>query len=118
MIIKGQNPANIAFGNSFSQLIADLNERFGADLTENDALTFSQFEEHLVTNERLAEQARANDEEHYSVGFDDAWEAAAIQILLRNQELFARLQQNPAFAEMVKAHIRPRVYRRQRNRSE
>jgi type I restriction enzyme, R subunit len=99
---------------SLSALIAAVNERFGADLTDEDSLTFSQVEEQLVANGRLAEQARANDEEHYAVGFDDAWEAAAIEVLLRNQALFARLQQNQAFAEVVKAHIRPRVYRRQR----
>jgi type I restriction enzyme R subunit len=99
-----------------SSLIEKLNELYGADLTDNDALTLTQLEEHLAADERLAEQARANDEEHYSVGFDDAFDDAVIDLVLRNQRLFAKLQDNPGFRRLVKDHIRPKVYGRQRSR--
>jgi len=98
-----------------SSLIEKLNEVYGADLTENDALTITQLVEHLVADQRLAEQALANDEEHYSVGFDDAFNDAVIDLVLRNQRLFAKLQDNPGFRRLVKEDIRPRVYGRQRS---
>jgi len=67
-----------------------------------------------VADPRLAEQARANDQEHCAVGADDAFADAVIDLVLRYQRLFARLQDNPAFRREVKAHIRLRVYGRQR----
>jgi type I restriction enzyme R subunit len=98
-----------------SSLIEKLNALYGAELTENDGLTLTQLEEHLIADPRLAEQARANDEEHYSVGFDDAFDDAVIDLVLRNERLFARLQDNAGFKRLVKEHIRPRVYGRQRH---
>lgn len=56
-----------------------------------------------------------HDEEHYSVGFDDAFNDAVIHLVLRNQRLFAKLQDNPGFRRLVKEDIRPRVYGRQRS---
>lgn len=67
-----------------------------------------------AADERLAEQARANDEEHYSVGFDDAFDDAVVDLVLRNERLFAKLQDDPGFQRLVKDYIRPRVYGRQR----
>jgi hypothetical protein len=39
-----------------------------------------------------------------------------IDLVLRNQRLFAKLQDNPGFRRLVKDHIRPKVYGRQRSR--
>lgn len=100
-----------------SGLIQRLNELFGADLTENDALSFVQFEEDLVDNSRLAEQARANDLDHYAVGFERVFQDVAIERMLKNEDVFRKLQADEGFRRLIVEYLRPRVYERQRESS-
>ncbi len=74
--------------------------------------------EHLAADDRLAEQAQANDPEHYTIGFDPAFDDAVIDRVLKNQSLFAKLQDDRRFQRLVKEYIRPRVYERQRRIAE
>jgi len=97
-----------------SGLVEKLNELFGADLTDADTLTFVQLEEHLAADARLSQQAQANDAEHYALGFGPAFDDAVIDRVLKNQHLFAKLQDDPRFRKLVADYIRPRVYQRQR----
>jgi len=97
-----------------STLVNTLNERFGADLTENDGLSFAQLEDHLAADPRLAAQARANDAEHYAVVFADALNDGLVDLVIRHQHLFGNLQDNAEFRRIVEEYIRPRVYARQR----
>jgi len=97
-----------------SGLVDKLNELFGAELTDADTLTFVQLEEHLAADARLAQQAQANDAEHYAMGFGPAFDDAVIDRVLKNQHLFTKLQDDPRFRKLVADYMRPRVYRRQR----
>ncbi len=97
-----------------STLINKLNDLFGLDLTDADKLSFDQIEEALVANAHLAEQARANDQEHYTFGFDPAFDAAIVERVLKNDSIFTRLQEDPTFKAIVRDHVKPKVYQRQR----
>ncbi len=84
-----------------------LNELFGAELTDADTLTFVQLEEHLAADARLAQQAQANDAEHYAMGFGPAFDDAVIDRVLKNQHLFTKLQDDPRFRTLVADYMRP-----------
>src|SRR5437764_9677149 len=71
--------------------------------------------EDLVVNPQLAQQGGANDEGHFAIGFDGAFDDAVIDRLLKDQHPFTRLQDDPRFKQMVKDYLRPRVYTLQRS---
>jgi len=97
-----------------SALIQKLNDAFGVQLTQADQLSFDQIEAELVANPALTEQARANDLEHYAYGFEEAFEDAVVDRLLKNEQIYSKLQGDPEFQRVVREFVRPRVYQRQR----
>ena len=108
---------SISVKQTLSGPVEKLNELFEADLTDADALTFVQLDEHLAADARLSQHAQANDAEHYALGFGPAFDDALIDRVLKNQHLFAKLQDDPRLRKLVADFIRPRVYRRQREGS-
>jgi type I restriction enzyme R subunit len=100
-----------------SSIITALNERFGTDFTLIDQLVFDQIEEELVANPDLARQAQVNRIDNYKYGFDQAFLTALIGRKSQNEQIFARMLNEPAFAEAVKAQMIGTVYRRQNTQS-
>jgi type I restriction enzyme R subunit len=100
---------------ALSELIQKLNEHFGMDLTEADQLTFDQYEERLVADPRLAEQAKANDLHHYSEVFGQALDTVVIDQLLEDQRIAAKIQDDPEFKRFIADWLIDRVYQRQRD---
>jgi type I restriction enzyme R subunit len=74
---------------------------------------FDQIEEELVANPGLARQAQVNRIDNYKYGFDQAFLTALIGRKSQNVQIFARMLNEPAFAEAVKAQMIGTVYRRQ-----
>jgi len=52
-----------------SRLIADLNERFGLNLTDADRIWFEQQQQHYANDLDLMEVARANDYDNFEMHF-------------------------------------------------
>ena len=102
---------------TLSELIRKLNEQFGTDLTEVDQLTFDQYEERLVGDVKLAEQAKANDLHHYSEVFGPALDNVVIDQLLQDQRIAAKIQDDPEFRRFIADWLIGRVYERQREAS-
>lgn len=100
---------------ALSELIERLNEHFGMDLTEADQLTFGQYEERLVADEKLATQAKANDLKHYAEVFGQALDSVVIDQLLQDQRIAAKVQDDPEFRKFIAEWLINRVYRRQRD---
>jgi type I restriction enzyme R subunit len=100
---------------ALSELIEVLNEHFGMDLTEADQLTFDQYEERLVADEKLATQAKANDLKHYAEVFGQALDSVVIDQLLQDQRIAAKVQDDPEFRKFIAEWLINRVYRRQRD---
>jgi type I restriction enzyme R subunit len=99
---------------ALSSLIQQLNDKFGADLTENDQLTFHQIEKDLEEDEELAQQARANDEDNYAFAFSDKFDDAVFERFMKNGKLFKRMQDDTAFRSAVMEWMRRSVYKTQR----
>jgi type I restriction enzyme R subunit len=100
---------------ALSELIQLLNEAFGMDLTEADQLTFDQYEERLVADEKLATQAKANDLKHYAEVFGQALDSVVIDQLLQDQRIAAKIQDDPDFRKFIAEWLISRVYHRQRD---
>jgi type I restriction enzyme, R subunit len=50
-----------------SRLIADLNDRFGLNLTDVDRVWFEQQQQHLANDEVIREVAQANDYDNFEM---------------------------------------------------
>ena len=114
-VAEGTDSDNEPEKKALSELIQKLNEHFGMDLTEADQLTFDQYEERLVADEKLAAQARANDLQHYSEVFGQALDTVVIDQLLQDQRIAAKIQDDPEFKRFIGNWLIDRVYKRQRD---
>jgi len=97
-----------------SEIIEVLNERFGMDLTEGDKIYFDQMEEELVSNEKLAEQAKSNNIDNFKYGFEDVFVNTLIKRMDQNQELFTKMMDDDEFSKVVKRLLLEKVYTRLR----
>ena len=97
---------------SLSEIIRHLNEKFGTDFTDADALFLQQVEEDLVADDKLAEQARRNTRDNFRYGFEDVFLDKVIGRMDANEEMFAKLMDDPQFARYVKEFLLRNVYRR------
>lgn len=97
---------------SLSAIIKRLNDKFGTDFTDADALFLQQVEEDLVTDEKLAEQARRNTRENFRYGFEDVFLDKLIGRMEANEEMFTKLMDDEQFARTVKEFLLKKVYRR------
>jgi len=84
-----------------SRIIATLNDRFALKLGESDRLHIESIIEDLVSDETLQNQAAANPIENFKIAFEQAFQAAAVQRLTKNEELTAKLLDDPNFLETV-----------------
>lgn len=95
-----------------SKIILILNDRFGTDFTNADQLFFDQIEEALTENEQLQKQAKNNPVENFKYGFKEAFEAALIDRMEQNQDIFAKVFDDKAFGEEVMDWMLRKVYNR------
>lgn len=93
-----------------STIIEMLNERFGTDFTEADRLFFDQIKEELITDEKLADQAKNNSIDNFKYGFDDIFLEKLIDRMDQNKEIFAKIMDNDEFAAAVKKWLMKQVY--------
>jgi type I restriction enzyme R subunit len=97
-----------------SELIARINQLFGADLGPEAMLTIEQVQDKMVANETLAKQAIANSLENYRHGFDPAFLDALVELRHSNAKFFERAIEDDDFRRFVADNLRPTVYERQR----
>ena len=99
-----------------SEIIDVLNERFGTEFDEADKLFFSQIEEELISNEKLAQQAKSNTIENFKYGFDDVFLDALISRMDQNQDIFTKIMDDEEFKKVVNTLMLKRVYERLREK--
>lgn len=97
-----------------SEIIEVLNERFGTEFDEADKLFFSQIEEELISNDKLAQQAKSNTIENFKFGFDDVFLDALISRMDQNQDIFSKIMDDEEFKRVVNTLMLKRVYERLR----
>lgn len=95
---------------ALSTIIEVLNKSFGTDFTEADRLFFEQVEADILQDQEVAKSARSNTMENFSYAFDDVFMAKMIDRMGQNDQIFAKVMDEPAFRDTVKRWIMKSVY--------
>ena len=97
-----------------SQIVEELNERFGLDLDDRDQLLFDQFEETWVTDPAVAAQARGNTLDNFRLVFDRMFLNTVVGRMDENEAIFKRILDDEEFRQTLMDLYATRVYRRAR----
>jgi len=84
-----------------SIIIAELNERFGANLTDDDKVTLAYLQDILSADESLKASVRVNPPETARLAFNQVVADRLQDIVESNFDLYKRLSDDPAFAKVL-----------------
>ena len=93
-----------------SEIIEQLNERFGTEFEEADRLFFNQIEEELIKDETLQTQAKVNKLDTFKFAFEDKFINKLIDRMEQNQDIFEKILENKSFGDLVKQLMMKSVY--------
>jgi type I restriction enzyme R subunit len=94
-----------------SKIIRDLNERFGAKLTDDDKVFIQRLEDSLASNATLADSLRVNSEENARLTFDHVVDDRVQEMIDTNFKFYKLITDNPAFARNFKDFLFDRLRR-------
>ena len=94
-----------------SEVIAELNDRFGVGLGTSDEILVYQQVVSLVEDTSMQQIALMNDEERFGQVADDRLDNIVAENAERNTDFVKNYFDNPDFAAMVKEAARKRAYR-------
>ena len=97
---------------ALSQLIDDLNQRFGTDFNQADQLFFDQLTETAISDERLRQAAQVNPEDKFSLVFTNLLEALMFERMDQNEAIVARYMGDRDFQRQVAVRLAKDAYRR------
>ena len=97
-----------------SEIVDELNERFGLNLDERDQLLFDQFEETWAADPDVVDQARTNTLENFRLVFDHRFLDTVVSRMDENEAIFKRILDDPEFRQVLMDLYAGRVYRRAR----
>jgi type I restriction enzyme R subunit len=95
---------------ALSEIIAEINQRFGTDFTEADRVFFAELKTRLADNESLRASAKANTRENVQLLHDALFNAVLQTMIDGNFEMFKRINDNEEFGQIVRAKIFDQVY--------
>jgi len=93
-----------------SQIIQEINDRFGTEFTEADRVFFAELKARLAANDALQSSARVNPPESVRLLHDALFDVVLQTMIESNFELFKRINDNEAFAKAVREKIFAMVY--------
>ena len=96
---------------ALSQVIQEINERFGTEFTEADRVFFAELRARLAANESLQASARINPPESVRLLYDALFEMALQAMIDRNFQMFKRINDDQEFGQVVKEKIFSLVYK-------
>jgi type I restriction enzyme R subunit len=82
-----------------SQIIRELNERFGTDFKEEDRVVIRQLEERLARHESLADSLRVNTPENARLTFDQVVNDQLQDLADTNFKFYKRVTDDEAFSK-------------------
>ncbi len=97
-----------------SEIVDELNERFGLNLDERDQLLFDQFEETWAADPDVLDQARSNTLENFRLVFDNRFLDTVISRMDENDAIFKRILDDEEFCQVLMDLYASRVYQRAR----
>ena len=98
-----------------SQIIEELNKRFGLNLTESDQLFFDQILEDFVANEEVGNQARNNTFDNFRLAFEPRFMNTVVGRMDANEAIFKKILDDADFQDLLKWLVALQVYRRSRS---
>lgn len=96
---------------ALSEIIKELNERFGTEFDEEDRLVIHQIEQKLAQDERLGQTIRVNTPENAMLTFKQVLQDLFQDMLETNFKFYQNMDSNPDFAERLTSLLFER-YRR------
>jgi type I restriction enzyme R subunit len=115
MFSDRSGPQNEPAVEPLSQIVHELNERFGLNLDQRDQLLFDQFEETWVANPEIAAQARNNTLDNFRLVFDRTFLRTVVGRMDENEAIFKRILDDPEFQAALMDLYATRVYHRTRS---
>jgi type I restriction enzyme, R subunit len=97
-----------------SEIVQELNERFGLQLDERDQLFFDQLEETWIAEPEVLAQARANTLENFRLAFDERFMGTVVDRMDDNEAIFRRILDDEEFRQVLMDLYASRVYQRAR----
>ena len=97
-----------------SEIVSELNERFGLNLDGRDQLLFDQFEATWISNPDVIAQARGNSLENFRLVFDNRFMDTVVTRMDDNEAIFKRILDDDEFREVLMDIYAERVYRQSR----
>lgn len=95
-----------------SELVQQLNERFGTQFTEADRLFFEQVAASAAADEDLRAAARANTVENFAYVFRRALERLFVDRMDGNEQIVRKIMTDPAFKDTAAEFLTREVYER------
>lgn len=93
-----------------SQIIAELNERFGTEFMEEDRVFFAEMKTRLANHESLLESAKVNSRDNVRLLFDMLFIEVLQGLIDRNFDMFKRINDDQDFAQTVRDLVFETVY--------
>lgn len=95
-----------------SEIIHQLNDRFGTEFEEADKLFFDQIEAELLEDETLQLQAKVNKLDTFKYAFEDKFIEKLIGRMDQNQEIFEKILEDKSFGDLVKELLMKKIHRK------
>jgi type I restriction enzyme R subunit len=102
---------------ALSEIIQELNQRFGTDFSEEDRLVIRQLEEHLAANPMLEQTVRVNTPENAMLTFRQVLEDLLQEMIDTQFKFYKQVNANPDFAQTLTQFLFER-YRRSLGRND
>ena len=99
-----------------SEIVHELNNRFGLTLDERDQLLFDQFEDTWVADPEVSAQAQNNSIENFRLVFDQRFMGTVVGRMDANEAIFKKILDDEEFRQVLMDLYAGRVYRRARER--
>ena len=112
---EGRGPQSDPQLERLSEIVDELNERFGLNLDERDQLLFDQFEETWAADPDVVDQARSNTLENFRLVFDHRFLDTVVSRMDENEAIFKRILDDEEFRQVLMDLYAGRVYRRARS---
>lgn len=86
---------------ALSEIIEELNQRFGTDFTDDDRLVIRQLEEHLAKIPMLEQTVRVNTPENAMLTFKEVLENQLQEMIDTHFKFYKQVNANPEFAQTL-----------------
>ncbi|QSJ19755.1 type I restriction endonuclease subunit R [Nostoc sp. UHCC 0702] len=96
---------------ALSEIIAELNQRFGTDFSDTDRVFFAELKTRLVANGSLQASAKVNTRGNVQLLHDALFDAVLQTMIDSNFEMFKRINDNEDFGRLIRKKIFDQVYR-------